>query len=94
MHIHSAVQNLKVLLSQSTRIRGLVPGAIEVQVSLLSLQQSIEMLIRMSGVSVDTGSASAELMQISTLCARLPLTISIAAGAILIASCRFKKGSL
>ena len=59
-----------------------MPGAIEVQVSLLSLQQSIGMLIRMSGVSVDTGEASAELLQISTLCGRLPLTISIAAGEI------------
>ena len=64
----------------STRIRGLVSGATEVQLSLLSPRESVEMLIYMSGVLADNAEASAELIKISDLCCRLPLTIGIAAG--------------
>ena len=63
----------------STRIRGLVPGAAEVQLTLLSPQESVEMLMLMSGLSYAADS-SAELLQISFLCGRLPLTIGVAAG--------------
>ena len=49
------------------------------QLALLSLKESVQMLIHMSGVTIDA-EASAELMKISELCCRLPLTIGIAAG--------------
>jgi hypothetical protein len=56
-------------------IRGLVSGATEVLLSLLSPKESVEMLIYMSDVSVDDAEATAELVKISDLCCRLPLTI-------------------
>ena len=57
-------------------------GAAEFQLSLLSPKESVEMLITMSSVSVDNAEISTELLNISTLCGRLPLTIGIAAGMI------------
>jgi hypothetical protein len=71
--------NSRLLIS--TRISGLIQGATEVQLSLLSPQESVEMLMHMSEVSTELD-ASSELVQISSLCGRLPLIIGIAAGMI------------
>jgi hypothetical protein len=45
----------KYCYSVSTRVRGLVDGAREVQLSLLSSLESIEMLCSMADIPVDTG---------------------------------------
>ena len=64
----------------STRIKNLVAGATEIQLGLLSQEESIEMLVSMSGISVNGGADSPELMKLVHLCGRLPLTIAVVAG--------------
>jgi hypothetical protein len=66
----------------STRLRGLLPGATEVKISVMSLQDSVEMLVSMASIVVDASSTDPELTYICHLAGRLPLTLSICAGMI------------
>lgn len=61
-------------------IRGLVAGTNEVQLGLLSESESIELLVKMSGIAADSTVDSPELMQIVAMCNRLPLMLCVAAG--------------
>lgn len=65
----------------STRIRGLVTGASEVQLALLNPDEAIKMLCAMADVPIETG-VPPEIVPIINLCGRLPLTIGIVAGLI------------
>ena len=70
----------------TTRIRGLLRQAEEVDIGVLSRDQSLELLISTAEVSpadVQVGSTGLRVaMEISELCGRLPLTLAIAGGMI------------
>ena len=59
----------------TTRIKGLLPEAAEVELALLGLQESVELL---AGVAeLDVTSIPPECLEIAQLCGRLPLCLSI-----------------
>ena len=59
----------------TTRIKGLVQGAAEVELELLGLQESVELL---AGVAcLDGAEISPVCLEIAQLCGRLPLCLSI-----------------
>jgi hypothetical protein len=67
--------------SISTRIRGLVAGAREVQVALLTTEEAVDMLCMMSELDASDVIAS-DIMPVIRLCGNLPLCLSVAAGMI------------
>jgi hypothetical protein len=59
----------------TTRIKGLLQGAAEVELELLGLQESVELL---AGVAcLDDAEISPVCLEIAQLCGRLPLCLSI-----------------
>jgi hypothetical protein len=59
----------------TTRIKGMLQDATEVELELLGLQESVELL---SGVAeLDDGQSPPALLEIAQLCGRLPLCLSI-----------------
>ena len=59
----------------TTRIKGLLQGAAEVELELLGLQESVELL---AGVAcLDGAEISPVCLEIAQLCGRLPLCLSI-----------------
>ena len=59
----------------TTRIKGLLQGAAEVELELLGLQESVELL---AGVAcLDDAEVSPVCLEIAQLCGRLPLCLSI-----------------
>ena len=65
----------------STRIRGLVADAVEVQVELLTNQEAVEMLCEQSQLDRDD-TIPVEVFSIVQFCGNLPLCICVAAGMI------------
>lgn len=63
----------------STRIRGLVKDATEIQVLLLTNSEAIEMLCNMAELDT-TGGVPAEVMPLIRLSGNLPLCLGIVAG--------------
>jgi hypothetical protein len=68
--------NSRMLIS--TRIRGLVAGAREIQVQLLSNQEAVSMLCAMA--ELDAATVPSSVMSIIRLCGNLPLCLGIVAG--------------
>lgn len=62
----------------STRIRGLVRGAKEVQVELLTNESAVEMLCAMADLSADN--LPPQFLSLIRLCGNLPLSISLCGG--------------
>ena len=60
------------------RIRGLVDGATEVLLQLLTTNESIDMLVAMA----ELDSVQPAVVKVVHLCGRLPLTVGLAAGMI------------
>ena len=59
----------------TTRVKGLLQGAAEVELELLGLQESVELL---AGVAcLDAAEISPACLEIAQLCGRLPLCLSI-----------------
>ena len=79
-------QNNSSKMLVTTRIRGLLRQAEEVDIGVLSRDQSLELLISTAEVlpaDVQVGSKGLRVaMEISELCGRLPLTLAIAGGMI------------
>ena len=59
-----------------TRIRGLVKGAKEVQVSLLTSTEAVDMLCLLAELSASEKLPS-EIMQITRVCGNLPLLVDV-----------------
>ena len=57
------------ILLVSTRLRGLVQGANEIQLGLLSSQEAVEMLCKMASLQIESG-IPPEVLPIVNLCGR------------------------
>jgi hypothetical protein len=67
----------------TTRIRGLIAGCEEVSLNLLSLGESVDLLLRTAQVKDADQAAKAAALEIAELCGNLPLYLCICGGVIL-----------
>ena len=65
--------NSKLLVT--TRIKGVLSGSAEVQLELLSVAESVELLLGVA--QLDTAAAPNACLEIAQLCGRLPLCLNI-----------------